>query len=222
MIEINLLPDEMRKKEPVKLALPEIPVKKTLFMALGAVFGLQVLLIVITLGLRLRVGWLEGQVAGLQSAGAKVTAHKTETAMLQDRLKQLRAATGRKFYWAKLLDALTASTTRGVWLRTLNVKTEEKTDTGGSNVATPPKEEKGETKKTAKTAPAKLLVLEGSAIGAGQETAFIGKFLQSLKDNAVFREIFSDIQVSDIQQRRIEQVDAYDFLIVCKFKKEKA
>lgn len=222
MIEINLLPEQMRKKEPVKLALPEIPIKKTLFAAIGIVVALQVLLVVAALGLRMRAGWLEGRIAELQRSGAAISAQKTETTLLQDRLKQLRAATGRKFYWAKLLDALTASTTRGVWLRTLSVKTEEVSTAGASNVASPPREEKGESKKPAKAVPAKLLALEGSAIGTGQETAFIGKFLQSLKDNETFKEIFSDIQVSDIQQRRIEEVDAYDFLIICKFKKDKA
>ena len=48
MIEINLLPQELRKKESVKIALPDIPIKKTLIIAFGSFFGLQLLFTMVT------------------------------------------------------------------------------------------------------------------------------------------------------------------------------
>ena len=44
MIGINLLPEELRKKEVVKLVLPELPVKKSLIIFCAVFFGAQLLL----------------------------------------------------------------------------------------------------------------------------------------------------------------------------------
>ena len=65
------------------------------------------------------------------------------------------------------------------------------------------------------------LKLEGSAYAPGQETAFIGKFMQALKQDALFSELFDDIQLSNINQRKISNYDVYDFVLVCHFKKDK-
>jgi hypothetical protein len=65
------------------------------------------------------------------------------------------------------------------------------------------------------------LKLDGSVYAAGQETAFIGKFVKSLKENSFFNDLFSQIDLSNISQRKINEYDVYDFTLFCRFKKEK-
>ena len=68
-----------------------------------------------------------------------------------------------------------------------------------------------------------VMKLEGSCSGgAGQETALIGKYLKSLRDNPYFRELFdSNINLSGMNQRKLGEADVFDFTIYCRFKKVK-
>ena len=54
----------------------------------------------------------------------------------------------------------------------------------------------------------RVLYLEGSVVGPGQETAFIGKFIKQLKENPLFAELFEDIRLSTINQRKIKREDS--------------
>ena len=49
MIELNLLPDELRKKELPKFVLPEIPIQKTVTIFLGIFFGIQAIVSLVAL-----------------------------------------------------------------------------------------------------------------------------------------------------------------------------
>jgi hypothetical protein len=212
MIEINLLPEDLRKKETVKISLPEIPIKKTLFIGVGSVLALQVLFTLFTFWLRFEDGSLNRQIAALKESGKEIQRQKSETTAVFNRLKEARAITGRKFTWAQVLANLTNSMTKGVWLRTMYVTNEEPKSSSAKPVqGAEEKKASGDT----------YLVLEGSAMGQGQETAFIGKFLKQLKDNPLFSDLFSDIKPFNINQRRIKDFDVYDFMIYCRFKKEK-
>ncbi len=213
MIEINLLPEEMRKKESVKIALPEIPIKKTLSIFFGVFFGLQLLFTMVAFFLRFQEASYTHQIAALKETNKEIVRQKMETEGLYNRLKDARAAASRKYYWASLLNALSNSITKGVWMRSLYVTDEEPKS---AMVKTAP--EPASDKKTAKD---KYLVLEGSAVGQGQETAFIGKFLKQLKDNQMFNNLFQDIKPTNINQRRIKEYDVYDFMMYCKFRKDK-
>lgn len=210
MIEINLLPEELRKKETVKITMPDIPIKKTLFLTAGAVVGVQLLFTLFTVYLRFDHGRLEGRIASLKESGKEILAQKAETAAIFTRLREIRSVTGRKFNWASLLAATTNSMTKGVWLRALFVTGEEPKKTGAPAMET-----------DKKTGGERYLVLEGSAVGQGQETAFIGKFLKQLKEDPLYAELFSEIKPYNINQRRLKDVDVYDFMIYCKFKKDK-
>ena len=215
MIEINLLPEQLRKKESVKIALPEIPIKKTIFVALGAIFGLQALFTLFTVFLGFQEASYTRQIQALQDTNKEITRQKSETISIHNRLKDARAATSRKFYWSSLLNALSNSMTKGVWLRAFYVSDMEPKSNTSSKPADPaPTSDK-------KTTKDKFLIIEGSAVGAGQETAFIGKFLKQLKDNPMFTNLFQDIKPSNINQRRIKEYDVYDFMIICRFRKDK-
>ena len=215
MIEINLLPEQMRKKEAVKIALPDIPIKKTVTIALAVIFGFQALFTLLTIFLGFQKSSYTRQGQMFREANKEITQQKTETTGMYGRLKDARLVTTRKFYWAALLNALSNSMTKGVWLRAFYVSDQEPKPASAAYPAEP-------TAATDKKAPKdRYLVIEGSAVGTGQETAFIGKFLKQLKDNPLFGELFVDIKPSNINQRRIKEYDVYDFMIYCKFRKEK-
>ncbi|MBI3316100.1 MAG: PilN domain-containing protein [Candidatus Omnitrophica bacterium] len=99
---------------------------------------------------------------------------------------------GRGFYWSKLLSALTDSVTKGVWLTRLSTESEKDT---------------------------RVLLIEGSAVGRGEESAFIGRFMKELKKNPVFTELFDEIELGHLSQKKLKDVDVYDFVVRCTFKK---
>ena len=214
MIEINLLPEELRKKETVKIALPEIPIKKTLLISAGAVLGLQLLFTLFTFYLRFEEGSLGRGIAALKESDKELQRQKSETIGTYNRLKEVRSAVDRKFRWASLLSELSGSMTKGVWLRTLYVTDEEPKSSSDKK----PQPDLVSDKKAPHD---RYLVLEGSAVGQGQETAFIGKFLKQLKDSVFFSGLFADIKPFNINQRRLKDYDVYDFMIYCRFKKDK-
>ena len=216
MIEINLLPEEMRKKESVKITLPDIPIKKTLIIGLGGFFGLQLLFTMFAFYLRFDAMLTGKQIEALKLSSQEIIRQKTETAVMYGRLKESRELFNRKFYWASLLSALSNSMTKGVWLRTFYV-TDEEPKSAAMDKKPVPADPKAE-----KAAKSRYLVLEGSSVGSGQETAFIGKFLKQLKDSPMFSALFQDVKPYNINQRRIKEFDVYDFMIYCKFRKEKA
>ena len=222
MIEINLLFEELRHKETIKITMPDIPIKKTLYVLTASVLAIQLLFTAYTVYMSVESSIVNADIARLRSAGKEFLDKKTETNAIHDRLRDIRSTTMRKFYWASMLNEVSNSMTKGVWLRTLFVADEEPRSKSAETVK-PGKKEKDKDKEETdkKSEDSKYLVLEGSAVGQGQETAFIGKFLKQLKDNALFAELFSDIKPYNINQRRLNDFDVYDFMIYCKFKKDK-
>ena len=207
MIEINLLPEELRKKERVKLDLPEIPVFKILSVMLVVVVSTQILLSAFAVYQTIEFIGLKKGVETLTKENRAISARKAETAAMGTQLREIQAMTERKFLWSVLLNDLSDSMTKGVWLRSLSVTTLAADETGSRKKGNAPK--------------GRVLNLEGSVIGSGQETAIIGKFIKQLKESPRFGELFEDIKLSAINQKKIKDFDVYDFVLVGIFKKEK-
>ena len=207
MIEINLLPEELRKKEKIKLDLPEVLVFKILSVILIVVISAQILLSTFAVYQKIEFMRTKKAAETLISEDHEIAARKAQTLAMSNHLKEIRAMTERKFLWAVLLNALSDSMTKGVWLRSLSVAT---------LVADEPVSKKKE-----KIQKRRILNLEGSVIGSGQETAIIGKFIQQLKESPRFGEWFEDIKLSTINQKKIKDFDVYDFVLIGIFKREK-
>ncbi len=220
MILINLLPPELKRREPSKLVLPEIPIKKTLASLTVGVLVIQALLSVAALGVGMRASGMRREIASLTESLAELKKIKSQTVALQGRMRDIRALTSKKFYWASILSALTESTTKGVWLRSLTLI--EGAAEARKTPAPAAKADKKPAKKT-ETAPVstKIVKLEGSVYAPGQETAYVGRFVKALKDNATLKEVFGEIELSNTNQRKINDYDVFDFVLLCRFKKEK-
>ncbi len=213
MIEINLLPDEFKKKPAVKIALPEIPARRVLFAGIGVFLCAQLLLALFAGYQSIELGHLKQQYTALSEQNKEVTRLKNETEKMQERIRDIRTITERKFYWASLLNALSDSMIKGVWLRDLTVGEGEE----ASLVKRAAQSKPGSTR--APGSGVHYLKLQGSVVSGGSETAAIGRFIKELKINPGISEIFDEIELSSITARKIKDIDVYDFVVICFFKK---
>lgn len=204
MITINLLPEELRKKERLKISLPDLPIRKGLAVFFAFFFLAQGGLTAFAAYQKVQVGRIERKLDVLVRENKDVARQKSEIIALNARRKEIAALTERKFFWSRLLNAVSDSVTKGVWLTALTVA-----------------EERGapDSPKARGTMTRRHLRLEGSAVGQGQETAYVGKFIKELKDNPMLVALFEDVQLVNINQKKIREVDVYDFTLLCVSKK---
>lgn len=208
MIEINLLPPEHRRKERRKLALPsDLPAGKVVLVTLGALFALQLVASAYGFFQSARLKRVEAEIARLKTENADVTLQKAEIDAMKARIREVDLLSERKFAWTALLNAFSDAISKGIWLTSFYVADGEAPQSVG-----------GETD-GANAERMRYLRIEGSAVGQGDETANIGKFIQSLKENAVISELIEDVRLININQKKIREFDVYDFLLVCIFKK---
>lgn len=219
MIEINLLPVEMRKKQTPKFAMPNVFNRAFILPLVGGILALHGLLILLVAYQRIDLANVGHRVELLKEATKETTRKKVESKANAERLGQMESLTERKFSWARVLNVLSDSVPKGMWLRRFAVTEETRT-------VAPDKQDKpaqGSKKRTSLPAEqkVKMLKLEGSVLGSGQETATIGRFIKALKDDRSFVAVFDEVEFFNITQRKIKSFDVYDFSIFCVFKKEK-
>ena len=202
MIEINLLPPHLRvrRRDPMKLpSLPVIPVAAGIVVLL---FAVQVLL------------WFFIQVKSvsrdsLKKKIASIAATNKEAINIDNTLRDISSKvdvidklSGSRFNLGRKLNDISDSLVSGVWLRSLSIKKSE----------TP--NEPGSLKET--------LVIEGSDILSSEAgEAAIGKFVNSLKENASFSSDFDEIEIAKEERKKVQNTEIMDFIIICHFKKGK-
>lgn len=214
MIEINLLPEDLRKREAMKLTLPDAATLQKFALGLALFFGIQILISMFALFQKVEILSIRTQIAALKQENKEILERKAETALMANRLQQIEWMTKRPFHWSALLNSLSHSMTKGVWLRELSV----------ADVSLPGPGQAGQGSKAPATNSPKVrsLKLQGSSMGEGHETSYIGKFIKGLKEGSPFGQYFSQIELMNINQRKIKDFDVYDFELICVFKKEGA
>jgi len=189
MIQINLLPKELRKKKK-KLKVPDVTL---VFLPITA--ALVGLLILIQLIMMLAIGINKGTYARLDKEWKEilpdikmVDALKKEVARIQAKVNAIDELMVKRILWSRKMNDLNDSLIPGIWLTKLNLVSSR-----GSN---------------------EVLNLEGSASSAyGDETATVGKFIESLKGNESFFSDFSDIELEGMQRRVIKEIEVMNFKI---------
>lgn len=210
MIEIDLLPKELRKK---KMDLPDISFLYIIASFVG-------IIIVIHLLLSLSINVKTKSLKRLQNRWQvilpeKETADKLkcELTTMRNRIDGIDNLIQSRINWAKKLSDLSDAMIPAVWLNKMWL--EKKVILQKAEV------KKGE--ETANTEPqsitVKTLHLNGSVIATGgEETAAIGKFIRSLKNNQGFFSDFSEIESVSIQRSRLKDIEVMDFELICYFK----
>lgn len=219
MIELNLLPDNLKKvqkkKATVKLniKMPQIPIIPVAIAILVIfVVGHLALSFLVTAQKRSIIK-LSNEMETFSPQAQEAQEIKGEFDRLNGKLSVITSLTNASLLWSKKLSDLSEATTEGVWLTALYLDKDEPPRSVFTSAYTqaespgPPANEK--------------LVLEGMAVSAGageEETAIIGRFIKSLKSHSEFFNEFDDIKVSSIQRSKLGDVEVMGFTIVCNFK----
>ena len=192
MIEINLLPEEMRKTKannPFKL---DLEMDKVKFLAGGVAIGVLVLLTIIPLaGSSVRKKQIMNLVrkeALIGPQSLKVQAVEKELSILKAKMAVLDEIARRKFSLAMKLNELSDMVLPGIWFTSIS----EDSDEG--------------------------VKIEGSVISKKEKAmASVGKFINDIRGHASFFKDFTDIKLESVQRKSVDGRDVVDFKIVLYF-----
>ncbi|MBM3253523.1 MAG: PilN domain-containing protein [Candidatus Omnitrophica bacterium] len=208
MIEINLLPEEYRKRKKKKIiVLPK---------GLGFFIGLWFFGLFIMFGLLLnitvesknaKVEKLEKEWALLQPKKTQLETLKTEASTLEGELNLFRRVLYKRFYWSEKLNKISDNILDGVWLNSLSI------GTGEENV--------GMVSAELPRNAVHSLTISGSVFSrvAGEEDS-ISQFIKSLKEDKEFSKDFKDIELKSVQTKKIADKEVKDFVIILSLKEE--
>ena len=205
MIEINLLPKELRKKRRQE-TVPTIPVMPIAAGLVAFVIIFHFLLISInyikngTLK-RLEKKWTEMQPQ--KKATDKIAQETTE---LEKRVNAVKKIAKPELNWTRLLSGLNQAIIPGIWLSSMNL------DYKG----------KPYNPKNPSDHPTKL-VLVGYAEGKSEvATTSVARFINSLKRNQDFFGYFDEIELENMRSQAVSGEETMLFHLSCDFKKKQA
>lgn len=187
MIEINLIPEELKPKTK-KGGLPfqGMEAKKALYF-IPAVFALlaiaHISLAVALMSYNSRLRGLEKKWQGLAPQKKTVDALKDEYSMLSGDAKEIKRQSDQRINWAEKLNRLSLDLPAAVWLSEISLN--------GRNFN-----------------------LKGAAVSLQkEEISFINKFLGNLKGDAVFFKDFNLLELASAQARVIGTQEVIDFVL---------
>ncbi len=193
MIEINLLPKELRKKE--KLDLSGTPVLLIAGGILIALFMLSFVLAGMTHHYQARFKRLTRELQSKAPSRSEALKLQTEIERLRAKKEIIEQLAERRFFWAEKLSLISDSIPMGVWLTGLSFN------------------EVGE---------GEFLTLDGVAIPyRGQEMInLVTLFMGNLKQNDDFYKDFKNIELGPIRRIKSDEIEAVQFNLTCQFKEE--
>ncbi|MDD5495486.1 MAG: hypothetical protein PHP46_00120 [Candidatus Omnitrophica bacterium] len=225
MIEINLLPEQRKKKtrqaQLPKLDLGQIPVLKIMAGFLVILLVLQTALFFIGIYCRINLTSLNAKYKKILPEKQEADRLKAMTDSMSKKVKSIDDLMENRLDWARKLSDLDDCLTPGVWLSALSYDEEavERPIASGS-VAITGKAKEGKIK--TESAVVRRLLLSGYALTMGEEgTSLIGRFIKSLKDNSDFYSDFGKIELGSIKRDRFDKQEVMNFRILCFFKENR-
>ncbi|MCX5677757.1 MAG: hypothetical protein NTY76_01455 [Candidatus Omnitrophica bacterium] len=207
MIEINLLPQELRKKPPIfsGLDFKGIDIKSIPILKIAAGIGAGLVLMQLAV-------FLFGIISSIELASTTkkynaILPEKREADILKAKVADINKRSGaidelmvKRFSWARKINLLSDCMTPGIWLSELYY--DERPVPG-----------------QAKTAMPGALVMSGYASGVGEQgAALIGKFIKSLQDNKDFYSDVASVELVSTKSDKVDKQDVMSFRINCLFK----
>jgi len=234
MIEINLLPDELKKKESGlkgfdlgNLKLQNMPI---LNIGIG-VIGLLVLAYFILFAAAAYSNNILKQLSkkntGLLPLVRESETLKSRRDTMLKKVNTINELMVKRFSWARKLNALSDSMAPGVWLTDISYDESITERTVARPPAHPmiaiPKQKLPQLPLQQEVITEKVvvryLVMSGCASSRGEEgAAVVGRFIKSLKENPDFYTDISDIALGSIKSDKIEDQEVMRFKITCAFK----
>jgi len=188
MIEINLLPEELRKKKSEPVFNMNMESEKLRFLAIGGAAGILILIVIaLSLGSFIRKAQINNLLARekvFSDRLSRISIINKEIAILKAKMAVLDQLTKRKFLWTEKLNQLSDLLLPGIWFTHIYTDSENR------------------------------LMIEGSVISKSEEAmAFVGKFMKNVKDNQQFFKDFKSIKLESVQRKNKEERDVVDFKI---------
>jgi hypothetical protein len=212
MIEINLLPQEMRKRPSpfANIDFSAFSLQKLPVMPIAAGFvGLLILVLalVFAMGLysRMALSSLTKRYEAITPKMKEAQALMAQNDSVNKRVSAIDDLMSGRFSWAKNLNAISDSMTPGIWLSELIY---DENPVSGVQPA------KGKGPKM----PGRLIMI-GYATGSGEQgAALVGKFIKSLKDNEEFYSDFGEVDLVGVKSEKVDGQDVVSFRVNCIFK----
>lgn len=226
MIEINLLPEELKKR---KHAAPKIDIEN-IKLEKGSLIKIAIIAVGIFIAIQVAVfglGFISTIIFNsLEKSYKQVLPAKHEAEQLKadiDRMSRKASAIDelmvKRFSWAKKLSDLNESVTPGIWLTQLDYDEKIIERPKVSPVRIIKGKENMETGVAMEKISERYLIILGAASSMGEEgTAFIGRFIKELKENPSFYSDFSDIELGSIKREQVSGQEIMTFKITCLFK----
>jgi Tfp pilus assembly protein PilN len=187
MIEINLLPEELKVKAEASKKTQNLDPRYFLYLI---PFTVAVLLSVhLYLG-----GWflirrhelarLEKTWQGLEANRRQLEEFNKENTVFRHDTSMVKTLLGQRVAWSQRLNKLSHAIPSGIWLTELSLTTREFT-------------------------------LRGSVISLEKdEMALVKRFVDSLKEDSSFFDCFSILELSSVQRKTIGSFDVLDFTLI--------
>jgi hypothetical protein len=119
MIELNLLPGELRKKSRARIELPEIPLMPVAIAIVGALFIIQIALSGLIFLNKSQLSGLNKKWKELEPKKAELDGIKQKIADLTKKNQVIEELMKKQKNWARILNELSNSITPNIWLTDL-------------------------------------------------------------------------------------------------------
>ncbi|MDD5747058.1 MAG: hypothetical protein PHO30_07345 [Candidatus Omnitrophica bacterium] len=209
MIEINLLPEELRvvrKTEPSQA----VPVTLILLVLNAVLFSALLIVTAVNINRSFTLGALETRLKGLSGEQLKITAIRQKIANLKSTNALFSPLVSDRFLWAKKLNRLGDLVIPGVWFRSVSF------EKSAPDVVVPSVKSK-----TPAPAAKRCLKICVSVISfSHDEMTLVGNFMRNLKTDEEFFKDFQNIELESVVRRQIAAVEIMDCTLLCMFKQE--
>lgn len=202
MLEINLLPKELRRRRR-----DTGEAAKLMFFKALSVFIIVILVLVHGLmlfyqqGLRSDLEIIEEEYRALGSQREEVAAIADDIEELQTKVQAIRDIAGPEVQWADLLTGLNKAMIPNVWLSFIG--------NGESRTSGRVAQERAD---------GRSISIRGYALGESEHaTSLVAKFITSLQRENDFARFFKNIELDSMQSQRIEGDEVMMFVLKCDF-----
>lgn len=202
MIELNLLPKELRKKRKKRASLiPQLQALPVLFLTIGVLGVIYIGLFFFARTNSSLSGELKEKWDQMKPQRVKTEQMIREINALEKKLEALRKIVKPDLDWARLLSGLNQAMIPNVWLSEFEPQFGSKSKKGmGKGIP-------------------KTLKITGYVLGKSEEaTKTLGKFIRSQENNRDFFDYFEEIELQNMRNQKIAGEEVMLFILKCKFK----
>jgi len=202
MIEINLLPEELKK---TALTREKIPLTFILLCAAGLMLALLLIMSAVTLANKIVLRALDSRLQSLDAGQKRITEIRGRIASFKADNEAYAQLFTAPFLWSRALNTFSDALLPGIWFNSVAVQ----------------KEAIGAKARTGKETSVygKVLVVNGTAVALqANEMTLISDYIRNLKANGDFFLDFASVELESVLRRKIQTVEAMDFNLLFRFK----